>query len=163
MLVISDAFPINVLVRIKLIHVLPELYGRVLIPADVAHELGDTRAPNEIREFLASSPQWLEIRAPSTLLDLPSIGLGERAAISLACEIKADLLLIDDRRGRRAARGLNLRVVGTLGVLELAAGRGLVRLDEVFGRMRETDFSVSEELLKAALARDAQRQPRRAN
>ena len=157
MLVISDASPINVLVRIKLIHILPKLYGRVLIPPAVADELNDPRAPQDVRDFMAGSPTWVEIGAPSSLLDLPSIGLGERAAISLACERKADLLLIDDKRGRRAALRLNLRIVGTIGVLELAASRGLASLQEAFDRIRKTDFSASDELLDAALAREARR------
>ena len=55
MLVISDASPINVLVRIKLTHILPELYGRVLIPPAVADELNDPRAPQDVRDFMGKA------------------------------------------------------------------------------------------------------------
>ena len=42
---------------------------------------------------------------------------GEYEALALAEEVGADLLLIDDRQGRREAKLRNLRVIGTLGVL----------------------------------------------
>jgi predicted nucleic acid-binding protein len=160
MLVICDASPLNVLVRIGLVEILPQLYGHVLIPPAVAGELRDQRAPKEVRDFIAGLPSWLGITPPSSILDLPSIGAGERAAISLACEKKADLLLIDDKRGRRAATTLGLRTVGTVGVLELGAQRDLVSLGDAFERIRRTDFSISDDLLEAALARDAARRGR---
>jgi len=52
---------------------------------------------------------------------------GEVEAISLALELAADLLLADDRKARTVARSRNLAVAGTVGVLELAAQRGLVK------------------------------------
>ena len=41
---------------------------------------------------------------------------GERAALALALEIKADLILIDDAAGRREARLLGIRMTGTVGI-----------------------------------------------
>jgi predicted nucleic acid-binding protein len=51
---------------------------------------------------------------------------GETAAISLAAEIKADLLLIDESKGRAVGVQLGLRVAGVLGVLLQAKGAGFV-------------------------------------
>ena len=56
---------------------------------------------------------------------------GECEAIALAGEVGADLLLIDDRQGRREAKRRNLRVIGTLGVLAEAAAKGLIDLPRV--------------------------------
>jgi predicted nucleic acid-binding protein len=72
---------------------------------------------------------------------------GEAAAIALAISLDADLLLMDDRKGVIAARGKGLRVTGTLGVLDLAAGRGLVNFAQPVGRFRRTTFRIPEPLL----------------
>jgi predicted nucleic acid-binding protein len=157
MLVISDASPLNVLIRTSLVGLLATLYEEVLIPGAVAEELSDPRAPLPVREFVRTPPPWLLVRTPSLLLPLPGLGPGERAAISLARELAADLLLIDEKRGRRAARDLYLPIVGTIGLLELAAARNLVRLPDALARIRQTDFSVSDEIISLALQRDAER------
>ena len=150
MLVIADASPINALIRISLIELLPSLYGQVIIPSEVASELSDPRAPSEIGLFIRASPAWLLIRAPQTLLAFAGLDAGESAANSLAQESHADLLLIDERRGRRVARQMHLQIVGTIGVLELASIRGLVDLREAMQRIRQIDFSVSDEIIDAA-------------
>jgi predicted nucleic acid-binding protein len=49
---------------------------------------------------------------------------GEADAIALALEINADLLVIDDRRGRAAAARRGMAVIGSVGLLE-ARTRGL--------------------------------------
>ena len=61
--------------------------------------------------------------------------------------------LIDDRRGVIAARkGLTDIGIGTLGILGLAAQRGLLNLAEAFERLKRTNFRYREEVLNAALA-----------
>jgi predicted nucleic acid-binding protein len=82
---------------------------------------------------------------------LKGIDAGERAAIQLAAALNADLLLMDDRKGVSAARMKGLRVTGTLGILDLAAQRGLVDFATAVERLRRTNFRVSEALLDALL------------
>lgn len=50
MIVVADTSPINYLIRIGQIDVLPALYGRVLVPQSVWEELTDLRAPAPIRD-----------------------------------------------------------------------------------------------------------------
>ena len=45
------------------------------------------------------------------------LGEGERTAIALAVARGADLVILDDQEGRRAARAEGLAVTGTIGVL----------------------------------------------
>lgn len=81
------------------------------------------------------------------------LGAGERDAITLAEELRADRLLIDDRDGRRKASRRKLPVIGTLGVLAASAERGLLDLPEVIERLRTTTFRASPQLLTALLER----------
>ena len=82
---------------------------------------------------------------------MEGIGEGERAAIHLAAFLKADLLLMVDRRGVRAALRQRLRVTGTLGVLDLAARRGLTDFGQAVGRLQQTNFRVPQALLDALI------------
>ena len=61
--------------------------------------------------------------APDEIDDasLAELDSGERSAISLALSLKADVILIDDRKGAAAARHKGFEVTGTLGILDLAA------------------------------------------
>jgi predicted nucleic acid-binding protein len=71
----------------------------------------------------------------------------------LTRSVKADGILMDDRAGVVAARALGFAVVGTLGVLDAAARRGLVDLEEALERLRKTTFRRTEELFDAMLKR----------
>jgi predicted nucleic acid-binding protein len=81
---------------------------------------------------------------------------GETAAIALAISLDADLLLMDDRKGVIVARGKELRVTGTLGVLDLAAQRGLVNFAQAVNRLRRTTFRIPEGLLDSLMKKHAQ-------
>lgn len=158
MLVISDASPLNILIRLDFVDLLPRLFGSVLIPSAVADELRDPRAPVSVQKFMMRIPTWLNVESPTHLIGMVGIDAGEQAAISLALERRADLLLIDDRKGRRAARQMKLKIVGTIGILEMAAHRKLVDLHEALEQLRRSDFSVSDELLDDVKRRFESRQ-----
>lgn len=93
---------------------------------------------------------------PTLVFDDP----GEVEAISLALEIKADLLLADDKKARRAARERGIATTAAIGVLELAAARDLLTLPDALRKVRATDFLVSDDILNAALVRDTARRRR---
>jgi len=82
---------------------------------------------------------------------IPDLHEGERAAISLAVELKADLVLIDETRGRSEAQARNLPITGTIGILERAAEEGLLELGEAFERIKKTDFWIPSRLLDTEL------------
>ncbi len=88
---------------------------------------------------------------------------GEREAISLACEIHAVVILMDDRKGRSEAMRCELQVTGTIGLLEAAAARGLVDFPKAVQSLRQTKTNarVDEELIQAALQRHRARQIQR--
>jgi hypothetical protein len=83
-----------------------------------------------------------------------------REAISLASELQAILLLMDERDGVTIARHRRLKVVGTLAALDLAAAHGLVDLQTMFDRLRAPAFRSPRRLMVSMLERDAERRKR---
>lgn len=150
MIVVADSGPLHYLILLGQTELLQRLYGEVVIPEAVAGELRAAGAPVTVREWLSAPPSWLAI-APVNEADIATVSddldLGERAAIALAEQLRADLLLIDEAAGRSEARRRSLRVTGTLGVLRAAAEANLLDVREVLDRLRATSFYVDEELL----------------
>ncbi len=132
MIIISDTTPINHLILVGKIFILPELLGKVIIPAAVFQELQAVNTPKIVKRFVGNLPEWLEVKQTQFLFDkdLDELDAGEREAIILAEELKADVLLMDERGGREAALKRNLPVVGTLGILERAAEKDLLDFTE---------------------------------
>ncbi len=122
MIVVADTSPLQYLILIEHVDVLPALYGRVIIPPAVMAELGHERTPVSVRTWLDDKPEWLHVQTPNSTLTIAdtTLGPGESAAIALAEELSADALLIDDRAGRREAEKRRLAVLGTLRVRLLA-------------------------------------------
>jgi predicted nucleic acid-binding protein len=155
MIVIADTSPINYLILIGEINVLPALDGRVFVPPSVYNELQRARASERVRTWIAEPPRWLEVRAPSQSPDarLAHLDAGERNAILLAQELGADQLIIDEIRGRREAQRRQLPFTGTLGVLPAAAENGLLDLRRAVDRLRHTNFHVAQEILDRLIER----------
>ena len=76
---------------------------------------------------------------------------GERDALVLAEEVKADLVIVDDMGGRAEAKRRRFEVTGTIGVLDAASQRGLVELSGAFARLRQTNFHMPKDLIDQLL------------
>lgn len=158
MIVVSDTSPLNYLVLINAIDVLPVLFREVHIPPKIVEELQRSRAPEIVKSWASSLPAWLRVESPITML-VTTVRLdpGEAQAIALAKELNADVILIDERKGRRVARENGLKTVGTLTVLEMAAELELLDLKTAMDNLLGTTFHVAAEQINAALERDAAR------
>ena len=153
MIVVADTTPVNYLILIEEIDLLPKLYGRVVIPRAVSEELMRPRAPIRVQEWMKKPPDWLEVLSPTSAVDatLSKLDAGERDAIALAEELSADQLIVDELLGRREAERRSLPVIGTVGVLREAAELGLLDLRSAFERLRQTSFHVSPAILASLL------------
>ena len=153
MIVISDTSPLRYLITIGHVDVLPVLYSRILCPPEVLAECSHSQSPPALRAWIAASPAWLAVVTPVlswTHSELSRLDVGEAAAIRLAHEQAADLLLMDERKGRQIAQRLGFRVSGILAVIAEAARLKLLDFDQaVFKLTQETNFRVSPTVIEA--------------
>ncbi len=153
MIIVSNTSPINYLILIGQIDLLPKLFHQIVIPQAVYSELSDTEAPKLVRTWIATPPDWLTIQpvsqASDTILDL--LDPGERAAILLAQELNANLILLDDMKARRAAKNRGLNITGILGILDRAATMKLIDLPAAVQNLQNTSFWASDSLFQRLL------------
>ncbi len=126
----------------------------VFIPTVVRDELVHPETPEIVRTWTENPPNWLEVRVAPAIDDpsLQPLDDGEKAAITLALALKADLILMDDCAGVAVAREKGFAATGTLGLLDLGARRQLLKLDEAFARLKTTNFRYPPEIMDAVLA-----------
>ena len=156
MIVVADTSPLNYLIQIECVDLLRLLYDRVVVPHGVIRELSHNDAPTAVRLFVNDPPNWIDIRVVDFRPD-PSLSVldrGECEAIQLALELNANLLLIDEHRGRIEAQRRGLSVTGTLGVLLSAGIQELTDAEAAYIRLvRETNFRRSAALENEFLER----------
>jgi predicted nucleic acid-binding protein len=175
MTVVCDMGPLHYLVLIGCDHVLPAMFDRVLTARVVVEkEMSDPGTPEPVRLWASNPPQWLEVRDPKHVEDIPSLGRagergdGDRAVISLALEERADFVLMDDNKARKQVvakgkeHGQVVEPLWTLEVLDEAAERGLIGdLPERLAALEhQTPFYVGEKarrVIEGMLRRDLQR------
>ena len=151
MRVVSNTSPLSNLAIIGRLDLLKQRYGTVRLPPAVAHELSVLSHPVALANLNAAIREgWLVIEIPpSTRPPLPfPLDPGETEAIALALATKADVLLMDEKRGREAARQAGLPVGGVLGELLHARQAGtLSNLRVEINRLRsEAGFFVDAKI-----------------
>jgi predicted nucleic acid-binding protein len=156
MVVVADTSPLNYLLQIGCESVLPALYKRIVVPSAVLAELSHPDTPLVISGWLLNLPTWIEVRRISSPPDptLAALDPGEREAIQVAQEQRAELLLIDERRGRMEAQRRGLVTTGTLGVLLAAGQRRLIDAGATYHQLlTTTNFRCTPELESRFLRR----------
>jgi predicted nucleic acid-binding protein len=126
MIIIADATPLIYLHRIGQLDLLRSLFGRVYIPSGVARELqsGHSGEPT-IPEL-----DWIEGTAvqnqPAVDILAQELDRGEAEVLALALERSADWVIMDDSLARTAASLLQIRCMGTIGILITCKARGFI-------------------------------------
>jgi predicted nucleic acid-binding protein len=157
--VVSDTSPLSCLASIRRLDLIESQFSSVYVPPAVKAEMLHHPAPWARDLFKqAIDNGWIIEDVGTGLLPLAlllnhTLDQGEAEAISLAANRRAELLLIDEREGRKVARGLGLYVTGTLGILIRA------KLDGALDSLGETledlcanfSFSLAPDLVKRAL------------
>lgn len=159
---VSNTTPLRYLIAIEQEHLLGKLFEKVFVPTSVQEELTDAKTPEMVRRWVASPPDWFEIRSVDehSPVTFPlTLHRGERQAILLAEELRADVLLMDEQVGRTIALSRNLPVSGTLGVLEGADTMGFVGdFPRTLQRLKSSGFFVTPALEQLLLGRHRGRQ-----
>lgn len=155
MLVVSDTSPISGLLILEKLELLKELYGIIHIPFAVKTELERvSERKNEIIHFINSD--WVKIHKISNLAlyekFISELDEGESQAITLALELKADLLLIDETLGRNLAMNSGLNVIGLLGVLLDAKNKGFIlEIKPLLDKLIQSNFWIKPSLYNKVL------------
>ena len=129
MIVVSNTSPLVNLAAVGQLDLLQRLYDKVVIPQSVHDEIVIAGA-GQLGAIEVATFDWIETRQVADRNLVASLQLelddGEAEAIALAVELKADLILLDERKGRVIAARLGLRFIGLLGMLVEAKHRGLI-------------------------------------
>jgi predicted nucleic acid-binding protein len=149
MRVVVNTSPLIALDRIGRLSLLQELYGQIIRPQAVLDELRAGQSLLPASSPLLTSPWIITEPNPSEMVLRKELGAGETAALTVAHNSKADLLILDDLQARLVAEGLGLRITGTLGVL-LAAHRVGLESDirKALLDLRSAGFYVSDRLIR---------------
>lgn len=156
MRVVSDSSPLITLTRIGQIDLLPALHRTITISTQVYDEIVVAGAGLAGSSEIAAA-KWIEVRPLDESSGLSTaarlgIGVGELSTIILGRELKADLILMDDMRARRAARQEGLCVLGCVGILQDAFNRKLLPdLRNVYRRLLASGAYVDRKILEASL------------
>lgn len=136
MIVISDTTPIISLLKAGQLELLKKLFGEIIIPQTVFTELvSNSVFADEVETVRSCSyirvRDVVEKKAVSILQRVTGLDAGESEAIVIAEELEADLLLVDEHKGRRVAQQMGIPITGTLGILLLAFDETLITAEEI--------------------------------
>jgi uncharacterized protein len=157
MVIVSDTTTISNLFLIDKLWLLEKLYQKILIPKTVYDELERLEEGNKRNIDKIKESNWIEVVAvkENDLISvlLMTLDKGEAEAIALAKELKADLLIIDELKGRKCAKQLHLNIIGLIGILLLAKQKGLIKsIKEILIELQEkAGFWISEKLFNATI------------
>jgi hypothetical protein len=156
MLVVADATPLISLMKIGRLNLLERLFGQIVIPEAVYSELTTNVA------FAAEVCQIEECsfinrvsvsdnRSVDMLRRVAGLDLGESEAIVYADVNGANILLIDESKGRRIAQTMGLKIMGTLGMFLEAFYKGILTSDEIEAdmvRLRKSNRHIGDDLIQ---------------
>lgn len=151
---VSNTSPLTNLAVIGRLGLVRDQLGRVAVPEAVWREM--LALPHEAGRkalFTARDAGWLAVvplGSPALAASLRLSGLdeGESEAIALAVESSSPLLLIDEKKGRAAARRLGVTVAGALAIIAAARKAGAITsARDLIDQLRtEAGFFISAEI-----------------
>jgi len=154
-IVVSNASPLIHAAKIGFLETLGKLYGKILISPAVHNEVVEKGMEKRAADALVIEEAIREGRLQvvelneraraeiQILTKMHNISTGEAEAIALAKQVKAEMLIIDERSGTLAARVWGLKTVGLLGAVIEAMYEGLITFEELktyYNRLIETEF-----------------------
>lgn len=150
-MIVSDTGPLAVLFKARLLFILKGVHEEVLVPEAVEREL---RRKTEGAVIFSDNP-WINATEVKNVELVKALMLvvdeGEAEAIALALHSGAQIL-IDEKRGRNAARKLGLEIRGTLGLFVEAKKKGIIRsVKDCIDGLLEVGYYLDDELIEEVL------------
>ena len=161
MMVVSDATPLISLMKAEMLALLEPLFHEVLIPEAVFSELTVNPDYAEEAQQIKNS-QFIRVvsvteqKAVDVLRRSSGLDLGESEAIIYADDHHADVLLMDEARGRKVAKAMGLYIMGTVGVLLFAYEEKLISGEDVenaLNKLKNAERHISDDLIRYALSK----------
>ena len=131
MKVISNSSPLIALSSIKELDLIRKLWGRIIIPRAVCKEtvVVGKKKPGA-SDIAVACRSWIKVTPAKNRREVVALQAvldeGKAEVITLGQEVKADLLLLDNKEPRLFAGTLNFEVLGTIGIIKMAWQKGLV-------------------------------------
>ena len=156
MIVVADTTPIITLMKLQRLDLLEKLFDTVLVPNAVFEELISNSNYLTEAQMVVECPflKRLEVsdrQSIKILHEVVGLDVGESEAIALAEENHADLLIIDERKGRRVAKQMELKITGTIGILLQAYDCKILSQEEILScseRLRNSRIRISDSLFE---------------
>lgn len=151
---VVNSSPLIVLGKAGCLDLLPRLAGLLVVPAAVVREVTVRKEEASLIAFLETS-SLLQIEPDGELRHEVlawDLGNGESQAISMAAQLGAARVVLDDLEARRCANAMNIRVIGSLGVVVMAKQKGLIaEAKPVVERLRRVGLYLDDGLVTKAL------------
>jgi len=143
-LIISDTSCLIALDRISRLDLLRELFQQIVTTQDVEEEFG--------KEL----PVWIrvvEVKNQDKIQELEAIlDKGEASAIALALEIEQNILIIDEKKGRKVAQSMKIQIIGTLKIIQMAKQKGIIQSARpLIEDLQKAGFRFSQKIVKILL------------
>ena len=151
-MVISNTGPLVALETIGLIQLLPKLFGMISVSAAVRREI-EAGLERPGADLFAQQTNWLHVLPDAPMPDAwlaSALDVGEAATIALALQQGGNLVIMDDRKGRRVTEQIyGLSVLGTVGILVRAKSAGLIEsVRPYLRRLQESGYYLSDQLME---------------
>lgn len=161
---VCDTSPLIFLSKIGKLNLLQLIFNKVYVPEAVYKEVTEGKSgkfdPGVAGAIAVKNAGWIKVRKVTSrkLVEnlLSTIDIGESEAIALAKEMGAQLLIMDERKGRTVAKSFNIKVTGTLGLLVKAKEMKLLKtirpaVIDLTALQGSDKFRVSAELIVEVL------------
>jgi len=144
--IVLNASPLIVLLKSELDYILPGMFDRIAVPNAVWHEVTvcDDKACKNLKEAMWAEKQTIEVNRRILVWNL---GNGESEVLSWSLNHQEYVAVIDDMAARKCSKALNIRHIGTAGLLVLAYRRRLIHsLEHAFYKVKNAGLYLSNEL-----------------
>lgn len=159
MIIVSDTTPLITLLKIDRIDLLEKLFGSVKIPPSVYNELSSNKIfKNEA--LIIKNVSYINLLPiknkdkVESIMEKYSLDIGESEAIALALENNAEAILMDEKKGREASISLNIKAIGTIGILSLSYELGYFSKEDMLAYiniLKSANRFLSESLYRSLL------------